>query len=189
MTFIQIIVLIVAGIIIYLLLYRSQSQKPSDMTANQAPVAPTATDIQNLEVSPLYNDLSYPMMECVADNYQSCDLLRPSNKANHFAPFGERVIWDERLGVVFCYVFNRVPIGHGGMKIKYSAISVDDMADVLNQTIQNYTIQYGYDGMSIVKQGNLPHGRVYFCFAPFGNVNGWKVYLAELQSNSFLYTI
>lgn len=138
---------------------------------------------QVLQDSPAYHELCTAVMYCVACNYQSCGLLRPINSANHVAPLFQRVVWDSQYGVLFQYEFNRASTCPGGMRVMYSTIPVSNMVAVLNHTIPNFTVQAGYGATSIVRQGDLSSGRVYFRIVPFSDYATLNNYIYILKNS------
>ena len=121
-----------------------------------------------LENSPLYRTkLATAMARCVAANCQYCRLVCPKDSTNHLAQAGKGVIWDDQLGILFCYVFDRTSSVYGLNDIRYSTVPVSDMAQKLNKSIGNYCMQMGLSSLRIVRQSNLDDAQVCFCLAPF----------------------
>jgi hypothetical protein len=137
---------------------------------SQNPAPATALPTQQLTNN--YSDyVAYVqvMIDCVNENFKSCDLARPGCLAQHMplcnpdgSPSG--IAFDPKFGFVYKVEFERSAYDSGGMRQKatYSTMDCKVMANILNQHLSNFCVFNGCPPCSIVDVEDKNGGKVCF---------------------------
>ena len=181
MTIKQVIVLLVACAILFVLWYVCDylpKKKKSDADND----GPSVQDfLSALGDTPRYYDLAYILNNCVAAEYRACSLERPEDRIKLQAPMNSRATLNKSGQILFRYKFRRAIIGLGGGRIEYSTMPAEKMVENLNSSLPNYCRQYGYVPRGIVDKKDEDNGQVYFYVVAFNDKNEATDYLNNLE--------
>ena len=125
-------------------------------TAQQAPLPLTPQDWE------VYLAYLQALMECVANNHNTCGLCRPGDLPQHMAP-GLSGIIRKGGAMYFVGLFDRTRVFTGGVgKFTYDTTPRDRMVRKLNDLLPNYCIAAGLAPVYIRASRDLDNGRVAF---------------------------
>ena len=125
-------------------------------TAQQDPLPLTPQDWE------VYLAYLQALMECVANNHNTCGLCRPGDLPQHMAPGLSGIIRKDGA-LYYVGLFDRTRVFTGGMgKFTYDTTPRDRMVRKLNDLLPNYCIAAGLAPVYIRASRDLDNGRVAF---------------------------